>query len=64
MVQEIGTLNQRQHPARLLTSLVSTTMALAAAAARVVWVAAPPLSVSRSDTDNLESLPLVGRDSG
>jgi hypothetical protein len=29
---------------------------------RLGWVAAPPLSVSRSDTDNLASLPLVGRE--
>jgi hypothetical protein len=42
----------------------STTMVLLTPTLRVVWVAAPPLSVSRSDTDNLESLPLVGRDKG
>ena len=62
MELEIG--GGKEPPHRFLRpgSVMSATMVMPAAAVmRVLWVAAPPLSVSRSDTNNPEYRPLVGR---
>jgi hypothetical protein len=43
-------------------SVVSTAMVMPTATMRLLWVAAPPLSVLRSNTDNPASRPPVGRE--